>query len=100
MKGRSELELERERLDALDMRDAEEDSAWRERYSPGTCGCHEALHVSSIVANLIADRLMEHGAVIQNPEWYRLAQQAHSAMFDLYQAIGAVHLTAEPSKGS
>ena len=40
-------------------------------------------------------RLMEHGAVIQDPHWYALADKAHQALFDLYQAIAAVHLEAE-----
>ena len=87
-------ELEQDRLQALTERDAEEPD-WRERYKPGTFGCHEALHTSALLTNLVASRLMEHGAIMQNQDWYVLADKAHQALLDLYQAIGAVHLEAE-----
>jgi hypothetical protein len=41
--------------------------------------------------------LLEHRAVILNPEWYQLAHRASDALFELYQAIGGAHL-AEPKK--
>jgi hypothetical protein len=84
-------EVEEERLRSLAERDAEE-PGWRERYVPGTCGCHEALHVSSTFADNVGGRLLDHGAIIQNPEWYALANRAFQALADLYQAIGTVHL--------
>jgi hypothetical protein len=87
-------EVEQDRKRSLAERDAEE-TDWRERFAPVTCGCHEALHVASILTQLIATRLLEHGAVIQNPEWYALADRAHQALFDLYQAIGATHLDTD-----
>lgn len=87
-------EVEQERQRSLAERDAEE-PGWRERYAPGSFGCHKALHVSSILTNLAATELLDHGAILQNPDWYALAERAHQALFDLYQAIGAVHLDAD-----
>ena len=87
-------ESERERLEALAARDSEE-PGWRERYAPGSYGCHEALQMTSFLANAVASELLEHGAITQNAEWYELAERAHQALFDLYQAIGAQHLEAD-----
>ena len=89
-----DAEVEKDRLEALTDRDAEE-PGWRERYKPGTFGCHEALHTSALLTDLVASRLMEHGAIIQNQDWYVLADKAQQALFDLYQAIGSLHLEAE-----
>jgi hypothetical protein len=87
-------ELEKDRLAALKERDADEPD-WRERYKPGTFGCHEALHTSALLIDLVGCRLMEHGAILQDRTWYALAGKAHQALFDLYQAIGAVHLETD-----
>jgi hypothetical protein len=65
--------------------------------APGTYSCHEALHVASLVVNMIDDNLMQHDSILHNPEWFRLAYQAMEATHALYQAIGAVHLLAIPS---
>ncbi|SEP67620.1 hypothetical protein SAMN05216548_101235 [Faunimonas pinastri] len=70
-------------------------SALQERYGPGTFGCHEALHVSSIELQSVSDNLMSHPAVALNSEWYQLAYRAHEALVELYQAIGAEHLATE-----
>lgn len=64
-------------------------------FAPGTFGCHEALHTASIVMNLVDERLCEHPAILANPDWYRLASQAHTALYNLYQAIGARHIGDE-----
>jgi hypothetical protein len=63
-----------------------------ERFAPGTHGCHEALHMASFLMEAVAERLMEHKAIEQKPEWAALADRAHQALFDLYQAIGKEHL--------
>ena len=84
-------DVEQERQRSLAERDADE-PGWRERYVPGTFGCHEAMHVASIFADDVGERLLDQGAVIQNPEWYALANRAFQALADLYQAIGAAHL--------
>lgn len=59
-------------------------------FSPGTFGCHEALDRCSLFADLI-DEFSEHPAIVQNPEWRRLAESAATALADLYQAIGSAH---------
>ncbi|WP_439597518.1 hypothetical protein [Falsiroseomonas sp.] len=63
-----------------------------ERFAPGTYGCHEALHMAHVLAELVDDRLCGHPAVRLVPEWKALADQAATALQDLYQAIGARHL--------
>ena len=85
-------ESEQQRIEALAERDSGGDPDWRACSAPGTFGCHEALHVSSLLMDLVATQLLEHEAVVQNSDWYRLADEAHTALFNLYQAIGAVHL--------
>lgn len=59
---------------------------------PGSYGCHEALDRSSIITNLVGDWLLEHPSIVANAEWFRLADEAHTKLMDLYQAIGAKHL--------
>ena len=63
-----------------------------EHYAPGTFGCHEALHMASFLDGAVNRSLLEHGAILANPEWFELAYRASSALGDLYQAIGAAHL--------
>lgn len=49
---------------------------------------HEALHMSAFLMRSVAVELLEHDAVLSRPEWRQLAERAHQALFDLYQAIG------------
>lgn len=49
---------------------------------------HEALHMSAFLMRSVAVELLEHDAVCSRPEWRQLAERAHQALFDLYQAIG------------
>ncbi|MQX70114.1 hypothetical protein [Sinorhizobium meliloti] len=63
-----------------------------EKFTPGTHGCHEALHVASMLGDLVDGQLCNHPAVLLNPEWYSLAEKAQDALFELYQAIGNAHL--------
>jgi hypothetical protein len=55
-------------------------------------GRHEVLHMSLFLCNSVGNELLEHEQIKNNPAWQALAQTAHQALFDLYQAIGAVHL--------
>lgn len=61
-------------------------------YGPGSFGCHEALHMASVCHGMIDEHLCGHPAIVQNEKWSALAEKAASALFDLYQAIGAEHL--------
>ncbi|MDO9095316.1 MAG: hypothetical protein Q8R98_12760 [Rubrivivax sp.] len=49
---------------------------------------HEALHMSAFLMRSVAAELLEHDAIHSRPEWRQLAERAHQALFDLYQAIG------------
>lgn len=64
-------------------------------YGAGSYGCHEALHMASVLRDLVEKQLCEHPAVEANREWATLAETARTALFDLYQAIGTVHLAVE-----
>ena len=89
-------ELEQHRLrelaDAADDREVTIDEL-RDQFSPGSFGCHEALQMASVFMDSVGRHLCEHPAVLANPDWYRLASEAQTALFDLYQAIGDAHLT-------
>ncbi len=61
-------------------------------FAPGTPGCHEALHMANVLAELIDARLCQHPTVSLRPEWQALAARAMEALHELYQAIGADHL--------
>lgn len=76
------------KLADLDKRDGEE---WRERFEPGTHGCHEALDRTALIMNLVDDLTM-HPAIVMNSEWHGLAAEAFDKLYDLYQAIGKDHL--------
>lgn len=49
---------------------------------------HEALHMASFLMRSVDDELVEHPVIKSHAEWRRLAETAHQALFDLYQAIG------------
>lgn len=72
-----------------DAPDPSEDAAL---FAPGTFGCHEALHMASVLAGMVDDQLCEHPAIQQRPDWQTLADRAREALSDLYQAIGQEHV--------
>ena len=61
-------------------------------------GVHEALHMASFLMRAIEAELMEHQAVACRPEWFSLSHRAFSALFDLYQAIGAAERGAQSAE--
>ena len=61
-------------------------------FSPGSLGCHEALHMASFLCHSVDSELCEHEAIKADPKWLALAQKAAGALMDLYQSIGAKHL--------
>lgn len=67
-------------------------SADQSGYAPGSFGCHEALHMASVLMMTVDRELCEHPAVQQNKEWAALADKARQALYELYQKIGARHL--------
>lgn len=63
-----------------------------DKFAPGSFGCHEALHMAAFLMTAVANELSGHDAIKQNAKWLKLADKAHDALFDLYQAIGKEHL--------
>jgi hypothetical protein len=49
---------------------------------------HEALHMACFLMKSVDAELLEHPAIKGDAHWSRLADTAHQALFDLYQAIG------------
>ena len=74
---------------------AEQGANWAEQYKPGTFGCHELLDRVLLTAEIVEQSVLSHPACVQNREWYALAERAVAALNDLYQQVGAEHLTAE-----
>lgn len=58
--------------------------------SPGSFGCHEALHEAGLYAAWL-DEYCEHPAIAASDEWTELARKAADAMAELYQSIGRKH---------
>jgi hypothetical protein len=87
-------EVEQDRLSQVSEL-AADDPNWAENYQPGTHGCHELLDRTALVADLIEQNLQTHPACVANAEWYHLAEQAATALRDLYQRVGAEHLSAD-----
>jgi hypothetical protein len=62
---------------------------------PGSFSCHEALHMAAYLVGAIDRELCDHRSILENPRWFKLALEAQQKLADLYQAIGAEHLSAE-----
>ena len=65
---------------------------WANQYAPGSFGCHELLDRTMLAADAVEEQLLSHPACVQNPEWFALADEAVSALRELYQRIGAEHV--------
>jgi hypothetical protein len=79
---------------------AESGEAWADAYRPGSFGCHELLDRTALLADLLERHVLTHPACVARPAWYRLADQAASALHALYQQVGAEHLAADnPGEG-
>lgn len=82
----------RERLEARAEEDVVSVAYLAESFAPGTYGCHEALQMASVFEGMVSGRLCEHPAILANPGWFKMASDAQTMLFNLYQAIGALHL--------
>ena len=60
-------------------------------FTPGTFGCHEALHMAAYLLNNVTEELCNHPAVIQDSDFFKLASEAESALGKLYTEIKKVH---------
>jgi hypothetical protein len=88
-------DTEQERKQRLDELVAERGPDWLEQYKPGSFGCHELLDRTSTAGDFVEEIVLSHPACVQDAEWYALAEQAVTALRELYQRIGAKHLSEE-----
>lgn len=68
------------------------DQTTRPQFGPGSFGCHEALHVTLLLAETVETQLCQHTAIQLVPEWRDAADKILHDLHKLYQAIGAKHL--------
>ena len=61
-------------------------------------GRHEAMDRASLALGFVGDYLLEHEQIKETPSWHNLAEIAHTALFELYQSIGAVHLATKDKR--
>ena len=92
-------EIELDRLREVEELAAEDGPTWADGYKPGTFGCHELLDRTALLAEMLEQHLLSHPACVANPEWYSLAGQAAAALHELYQRVGAKHLSDEGASG-
>ena len=59
---------------------------------PKSFSYHEALDRTSMVLNILDNNVLSHPAILLDPEAHRLAYEAHSKLFNLYQYLGDKHL--------
>ena len=91
----SDAELEDERVKQLEILAAERETSPAEllgHYAPGTLGFHEAALTSSLILDLVDERLLQHPAIAGNPDCFRLAARASEALFNLYQTLGTAQI--------
>ena len=94
----SDAEIETQRQEALArIREALYglDGKMEEGFGPGTLGCHEALHATSIALDMVERHVLDHPSIAVQPDWYRAAAKAHHYLFELYQMIGGAHVSGE-----
>lgn len=88
-------DIEEDRQQRLDELREDYGLDWVRQYKPGSFGCHELLDRTAMVVDLVERQLLSHPSCVQNAEWYALADQAFSALHNLYQKIGETHLDVE-----
>lgn len=88
-------DLETHRQQAIAELVDESGDDWADDVQPGSFSCHELLDRTALIADLIERQLREHPACLANPEWYALVEQAAASLHELYQRVGAAHLSVE-----
>lgn len=86
-----ESDFEERRQQLIVEQDDDPTDNWRERFAPGSFGCHELLDRVHLLTNLLDEAVVQHPACILNAEWFALASQAEEVLNDLYQKVGAAH---------
>jgi hypothetical protein len=74
---------------------AEQEPGWEASNAPGSFGCHELLDRVNLLGDVVEGQILGHPACALRPEWYHLAARATEALRDLYQLVGAEHLSVE-----
>jgi hypothetical protein len=74
---------------------AEQEPGWEAQYRPGSFGCHELLDRVSMLGDLVEGQVLGHPACAVREEWHHLAARAVEALRELYQRVGAEHLSGE-----
>lgn len=92
-------DFEKERLAALAARRAAEfegpdHRSLEARYGPGSFGCHEALHVTNLVVELLERELAGHSAVLLDAFWYSKVREAQALLYTAYSQVAQDHLAA------
>jgi hypothetical protein len=62
------------------------------RFGPESFGCHEGVHVTKLVVDLIQEQLIEHSAVPLNPYCFYCVREAQQLLYAAYNSIGGEHL--------
>jgi hypothetical protein len=88
-------EIEQDRQRRARELSAESGDDWAEGYQPGSAGCHELLDRAALIADMLERHVLDHPACVARPDWYLLANQAVTSLHELYQQVGAEHLSAE-----
>jgi len=88
-------EAEQDREDRARELTADSGDDWIADNCPGSFGCHELLDRAALLAQVVESQLLSHPACVARPEWYRLVREAVTALNELYQAVGAEHLSAD-----
>lgn len=83
------IQFTREEIHAARNEQLKDCDAKPELFAPGTLGWHEALHTAWVCLDQVDRQLLDHPAVLLHAEAYELAQAAHTALFNLYQLLGA-----------
>jgi hypothetical protein len=91
-------DTEQDRKELLRDLKTEHGATWSEQYKPGSYGCHELLDRVLMIAEMTDAHVRSHPACVLDREWYALADKATTALHELYQRIGAKHLTQTSSR--
>lgn len=89
------VDREQTRQNKADEIAADQGADWQIQFAPGSFGCHELLDRVARAAEQLERDLLEHPACVANGQWYGLADEAATALHELYQRIGALHLGAD-----
>ena len=75
--------------------DAEHGAGWVRENAPGSFGCHELLDRTAMFADAVERYILDHPACVANADWYSLADTAATSLRELYQLVGAAHMSAD-----